>query len=75
MCRWSARHVPVSQLENPARHRACSRLLARQMSLLLPHLGGPSHTLRSAIVTASGILLAKAFEREGGEESASGAGV
>ena len=44
------------------------RVLARQMSLVLPHLGGSSYTLRSSIVTASALLLTGAFSREEGEE-------
>ncbi|KAL6778710.1 hypothetical protein ACKKBF_B04955 [Auxenochlorella protothecoides x Auxenochlorella symbiontica] len=46
------------------------KLLARHVSLLLSHLGGAAHTLRSSIVTASGLLLQRAFEREDEEESA-----
>jgi hypothetical protein len=38
------------------------RLMAAQIALLLPHLGGKAWTLRSGIVTALGFLLHKAFE-------------
>ena len=38
------------------------KLMATQISLLLPHLGGKAWTLRSGIITAIGHLLAKAFD-------------
>ncbi len=38
------------------------RLMATQIALLLPHLGGKAWTLRSGIVTAIGYLLHKAFD-------------
>ena len=38
------------------------KLMASQISLLLPHLGGKAWTLRSGIITAIGHLLAKAFD-------------
>lgn len=40
------------------------KLMASQIALLLPHLGGKAWTLRSGIITAIGHLLAKAFESE-----------
>ena len=41
---------------------ALCRLMANQIALLLPHLGGKAHTLRSGIVHAIGTLLHKAFD-------------
>jgi condensin complex subunit 1 len=38
------------------------KLMATQIALLLPHLGGKAWSLRSGIVSALGHLLAKAFE-------------
>ena len=38
------------------------KLMATQISLLLPHLGGKAWTLRSGIISAIGHLLAKAFD-------------
>ena len=38
------------------------RLMANQIALLLPHLGGKAWTLRSGIVTAVSYLLHKAFD-------------
>lgn len=38
------------------------RLMAHQIALLLPHLGGKAYSLRSAIVHAIGSLLHKAFD-------------
>ncbi|KAL4446838.1 hypothetical protein ABPG77_008082 [Micractinium sp. CCAP 211/92] len=38
------------------------RLMANQIALLLPHLGGKAYSLRSAIVHAIGSLLHKAFD-------------
>ena len=38
------------------------RLMATQIALLLPHLGGKAWTLRSGIVTSIGYLLHKAFD-------------
>ncbi|KAL4434047.1 hypothetical protein ABPG75_000488 [Micractinium tetrahymenae] len=38
------------------------RLMANQIALLLPHLGGKAYSLRSAIVHATGSLLHKAFD-------------
>ena len=38
------------------------KLMASQIALLLPHLGGKAWTLRSGIITAIGHLLAKAFD-------------
>lgn len=43
------------------------KLMATQISLLLPHLGGKAWTLRSGIIAAIGHLLAKAFD--GAEDS------
>ncbi|GAB4818223.1 hypothetical protein N2152v2_005269 [Parachlorella kessleri] len=43
------------------------RILAQQISLLLPHLGGEAHSLRCGIVTAIGCLLHKGFESTPGE--------
>ena len=37
-------------------------LMAHQIALLLPHLGGKAYSLRSAIVHAIGSLLHKAFD-------------
>ena len=45
----------------PACLPAC-RLMAAQISLLQPHLGGKAYSLRSAIVHAIGFLLHKAFD-------------
>ena len=45
------------------------KLLASQMSILLPHLGGRSWTLRSGIISASGHLIAKAFDLSDAGES------
>jgi len=39
----------------------CPKLLAGQMALLLPHLGGRAWSLRSGIIAAIGHLIAKAF--------------
>ena len=43
------------------------RLMANQISLLLPHLGGKAWTLRSGIVVALGYLLHKAFDASAGD--------
>lgn len=49
------------------------RVMAKQMSVVLTHLGGTSHTLRSSIVTVAATLLMRAFTREEDqEESANG---
>lgn len=39
----------------------CPKLLAGQMALLLPHLGGRAWSLRSGIIAAIGHLIAQAF--------------
>ena len=51
----------LCRLPLPARLPAC-RLMAAQISLLQPHLGGKAYSLRSAIVHAIGSLLHKAFD-------------
>lgn len=65
--------LPARQLygQLPATPAAC-RLMANQIALLLPHLGGKAYSLRSAIVHAIGSLLHKAFDRSeaGGEGGA-----
>lgn len=37
------------------------RELLANLAVLLPHLDGPSYTLRSGIVTAMGIIVTKVF--------------
>ena len=47
----------------------CPKLVAGQMSLLMAHLGGKAYSLRSAIITAMGLLVQKAFENVPGEDA------
>lgn len=51
------------------------RLMANQISLLLPHLGGKAWTLRSGIVAALGYLLHKAFDNVAGQQDVASQGV
>lgn len=46
------------------------RLMATQIALLLPHLGGKAWTLRSGIVSSIGYLLHKAFDSASTAEAA-----
>ncbi len=43
--------------------------MAGQISVLIPHLGGKAYSLRSAIITAIGHLVQKAFENAPGEDA------
>ena len=43
--------------------------MANRISLLMAHLGGKAYSLRSAIVTAIGTLVQKAFENAPGEDA------
>jgi condensin complex subunit 1 len=43
--------------------------VAGQISVLIPHLGGKAYSLRSAIITAIGHLVQKAFENAPGEDA------
>ncbi len=43
--------------------------MANRVSLLMAHLGGKAYSLRSAIVTAIGTLVQKAFENAPGEDA------
>ncbi len=47
----------------------CPRLVAANVSMLIGHLGGKAYSLRSAIITALGHLVHKAFERIPGEDA------
>ena len=47
----------------------CPKLVAGRISLLMAHLGGKAYSLRSAIVTAVGVLVQKAFENVPGEDA------
>ncbi|CAL5220968.1 g3074 [Coccomyxa viridis] len=47
----------------------CPKLVAGRISLLMAHLGGKAYSLRSAIVTAIGVLAQKAFENVPGEDA------
>lgn len=50
------------------------RLMANQIALLLPHLGGKAWTLRSGIVTSVGYLLHKAFDSSSAADAADAQG-
>ena len=50
------------------------RLMANQIALLLPHLGGKAWTLRSGIVTSIGYLLHKAFDSSSAADAADAQG-
>lgn len=47
----------------------CPRLVASKISLLAAHLGGKAYSLRSAIITAIGHLVHKAFNQAPGEDA------
>ena len=47
----------------------CPKLVAGRISLLIGHLGGKAYSLRSAIITAIGHLVQKAFENVPGEDA------
>lgn len=47
----------------------CPKLVANRISLLIGHLGGKAYSLRSAIITAIGNLIQKAFENVPGEDA------
>ena len=47
----------------------CPKLVAGRISLLIAHLGGKAYSLRSAIITAIGHLVQKAFENAPGEDA------
>ncbi|CAL8472231.1 g11773 [Coccomyxa elongata] len=47
----------------------CPRLVAANVSMLIGHLGGKAYSLRSAIITALGHLVHKAFEHTPGEDA------
>lgn len=59
---WKVQANLVAERCVACRPRLC-RLMAHQIALLLPHLGGKAYSLRSAIVHAIGSLLHKAFDR------------
>lgn len=63
-CGHSPRNLPIR----------CPKLVAGRVALLVAHLGGRAYSLRSAIVTALGHLIAKGFEGgPGGDADAQGA--
>jgi len=47
----------------------CPKLVAGRILLLIGHLGGKAYSLRSAIITAIGHLVQKAFENVPGEDA------
>ncbi len=47
----------------------CPRLVASKTALLAAHLGGRAYSLRSAIITAIGHLVHKAFNQAPGEDA------
>ena len=47
----------------------CPKLVAARISLLMAHLGGKAYSLRSAIISAIGMLVQKAFENAPGEDA------
>ena len=64
ICSWPAWELDLKKI--PCR---CPKLLAGRISLLIAHLGGKAYSLRSAIITATGHLVQKAFENAPGEDA------
>lgn len=53
--------IQVDMISFCSLHYRLPKIVAMHVSLLIPHLGGKAHPLRSAIVTVMGLLIQNAF--------------